>query len=180
MALSYGPRWTVLPDTYRYEPQHTPKILIQVESYGNDDLDKQSRQRIVLNGIEVTTASSGRSYRMTRLVPSSGGYAFHSTNGYDVYGSTVSAAAALTYLQTFNANDILVLNTADEPNLNRETFKAELENSFYAQLQSDPRWESRSSYVLVASKNKGVIFEELQARYDDRGVDATLYMGVHV
>lgn len=176
MATHYSPRWTKIPDGFRQEPPHTPSILIQVESRGANDSDTSRRQRVVIDGSQVLSIDAPRSYRMTRLVYS-GGWQYNSSNGYDVYGSQTAADSALAYLQTFSSGDILILNTNDEPNNRRTTFRNELINNFYAGLQYSNVWEHRCSYMLIAVKNKGLLYESIKPRYHTTGHYVTLYLG---
>lgn len=176
MSVNYNSRWTVIQNNSNYSPGHTPRILIQAESAGLDDSDRQTGQRVWINGTQVLSASAPRSYRATRLRYNNG-WTYHSSNGYDVYGSSTNASNLLTYLNTFSTGDILILNTNDEPNNNRGVFSGYLTSAFKSKLQSSPLWESRCSHLLVAAKDRGVIFEDVQARYDTKGIDVTLYLG---
>lgn len=176
MATNYGPDWTIIPEVLRYTPNYDPTLLIHVESAGLDDTTRYYNQAIYIKGSLVVNSTSPRSYRATRLYMTASGWAATS-NGYDVYGSSANASALLTFLQTFNANDILVLNTYDEPLNNRGVFQSELINSFKAGLQTSPVWASRCSYQLIASKSKGVIYENIKPRYSPVGINTTLYLG---
>jgi hypothetical protein len=176
MAVNYGPVWTVKPNTLRFTPSYTPKILMHIESAGSNDASTNRNQYIAIGGTQVLNATSPRSYRASRLVWNNG-WTFHSSNGYDVYGTVGQDAALLAYLQTFNTADILVLNTWDEPLGSRAAFKSELINSFKATLQDSPIWGFRCSYQLIASKNKGVIFEDIHAPASAISIDTTLYLG---
>jgi hypothetical protein len=131
---------------------------------------------VVINGTQVLNSISPRSYRATRLVWNNG-WSFNSSNGYDVYGDVVQANNMLAYLQTFSQNDILILNTWDEPNNNRTVFRDELVNSFKAGLQYSSVWAFRCSYQLIASKGKGVIYESIMPSYSYKGIQTTLIMG---
>lgn len=176
MGISYGFKWTVLPDTLRSSPSYTPKILLQIESAGLDDTTRNNNQLIQINGTTVLNTTSPRSYRVSRLVYSNG-WTYASSNGYDVYGNVTNANNLLAYLQTFNNGDMLVLNTYDEPLVNRSVFTNELKNSFYARLQDSAVWESRCSYQLIAVKGKGVIYENIKPRYSLTGINTTLWLG---
>lgn len=177
MATNYGSKWTVLPNTLRFTPAYTPKILMQIESAGSSDTGtRYYNQYIAINGTQVLNATSPRSYRATRLVWNNG-WTFHSSNGYDVYGTPGQDAALLSYLQTFNSSDILVLNTWDEPLGNRTTFKNELINNFKATLQDSTSWGFRCAYQLIASKNRGVIFENIHPPSSASSINTTLYLG---
>jgi hypothetical protein len=176
MAQLYGPSWTVKADTFRETPLYTPSILIQVESAGNDDTGaKYIGQRIEINGALAYVGVAPRSYRVSRLVWNNG-WSFHSSNGYDVYGnSSGQAAALLAYIQTFNTSDILVLNTFDEPFKYKEAFDSELASSFKASMVYNI--VHRSSYQLIASKGKGVIYEGFHAPASALSIMTTLYLG---
>lgn len=176
MTTSYGPVWTVKADTLRFTPEYTPNILMQIESAGSNDASQYTRQYIAINGTQVLSATSPRSYRATRLVWSNG-WTFHSSNGYDVYGTAGQDTALLTYLQTFNTYDVLVLNTYDEPNNARAAFKSELITSFGAKLQDSADWGFRCSYQLIASKNRGVIYEGIHPPASAISINTTLYLG---
>lgn len=175
MGVGYNPKWTVLEDTFRHEPAHTPSILIQVESGGYDDSPRYYNQRILIDGNQVLNATSPRSYRATRLYFSNG-WKYDQSNGYDVYGSQTEADNLNTFLNTFQTGDILVLNTNDEPNNRRTTFRDILVNSFYAKLQYSSIWEARCSYQLIAVCGKGNIYEAIEPRYSD-SIRTTLYLG---
>lgn len=176
MATHYSNRWTKIPDGFRQEPDHVPTVLIQVESAGVNDTILNRRQRVVINGTQVLSANSARSYRITRISTSSG-WQYQSSNGYDVYGSQTAADDALTYLQSFSTGDMLVLNTYDEPNNRRNTFRNELVNNFYAELQFSNVWEFRCSYILIAVKGRGLLYESIKPRYHTTGHSTTLYLG---
>jgi hypothetical protein len=179
MAMNYGAKWSILADTLRVTPNYTPKILIQVESAGLEDVTRYYNQFVQINGTTVLNATSPRSYRATRLTFSTNsGWAYHSSNGYDVYGNAAGEAAAmLAYLQTFSTYDMLILNTWDEPLNNRSVFQTELKTSFLAKLQDSSVWASRCSYQLIAVKGKGVIYEHIKPRYSANGINTTLYLG---
>lgn len=179
MSVNYGPKLTVLDGVLRYTPPYTPKLLIQVESAGISDYNySYYRQRIVINGVDQLVATAPRSYRATRLTyTQAGGWAYASSNGYDVYGSPAEATNLLTYLQTFSVGDMLILNTFDEPLNNRGTFKNELINNFNAALQDSPNWTFRCSYVLVAVKGRKVLYEKVAPGSGLRGPQATIYLG---
>ena len=83
----------------------------------------------------------------------------------------------LAYLQTFNAGDMLVLTTQDEPLNNRTVFQAELKNNFYAQLQDSAVWAFRCSYQLIAVKGKGVIYENIKPPASATGINTSMWLG---
>lgn len=178
MGFYRGPHWFKLPDTLRFEPAETPKLLIQVESKGYDDTSANRRQRIVIDGSEVLSGDAGRSYKVTRLEQDGNGrYTFDQSNNYDVYGSADNGTEVNSFLNTFNDGDLVVINTHDEPNNNRGQFKTNLINNFGARLQDSSVWESRCSYILVAVKGrKTPIYEQLRPRYTTGGSFATLYV----
>lgn len=168
-TVSGGPEWYILENTLRYEPPGKPRLLIQVESGGHDDSPNYRRQRIVINGTQVYSADSPRSYQVTRITQNllTGQYTWNSTNGYDVYGSVANATTMNTFLDTFNTRDILILNTNDEPFSNRSPFQTNLINNFYSNLQFSPIWEFRCSYMLISIKGKQNIYEAIEPRYGD-------------
>lgn len=176
MSVNHRPRWTLLPEVLRYTPSYTPTLLIQVESAGLDDTTRYYNQSIYIKGTQIVNASAPRSYRATRLYMTSTGWAATS-NGYDVYGNSANATSMLTFLQGFSDGDILVLNTFDEPYNNRGVFSSYLTSAFKSNLQSSPIWASRCSYQLIASKNKGLIYESIKPRYSPVGINTTVYMG---
>jgi len=178
MATLYGGGWEILEDTYRYTPDGTPRILIQIESSGYADSPRYYRQRVVVNGSEVLSANAPRSYRVSRLTqnPATGQFTYQSSNGYDVYGSSTNATNLDTYLNTFDDGDLMILNTNDEPNNNRGVFQTNLVNNFGANLQSSGVWASRISYMLISIKGKpNPIYETIEARYGD-SIRTTLWL----
>jgi hypothetical protein len=179
MSVHYGPKLTVLDGTLRYTPPYTPNLLIQVESSGISDYEySYNRQRVVINGVDRLVATAPRSYRATRLTyTQAAGWAYASSNGYDVYGTPAEATNLLTYLQTFSVGDMLILNTFDEPLNNRGVFQNELITNFGATLQGSANWTFRCSYVLVAVKGRKVLYENVTPGSGLRGPRATLYLG---
>jgi hypothetical protein len=175
MGSGYGPSWVKLPGQKRVEPGST-SLLLQVESRGWDDTDADRRQRIVIGGQQALSVSAPRSYQLTRLVNDGSGWQVHSSIGLDVYGSQAAADDLLDYLQTFSTGDVLVLNTNDEPNFRRGTFSGELTQSFGSKLQSSETWEHRCSYILIARKGKGAIYESVGPRFNTVSNCVTLYM----
>lgn len=177
MGIAYGTKWTILPDTLRFFPNYTTNILIHVESSGLNDSVQNRTQYVRINGdIVLLNATSPRSYRITRLRYVNG-WTYHSSNGYDVYGDVVQANNLLAYLQTFNTGDIMILNTFDEPNQNKNVFADELKNSFFAQLQDSAVWAFRCSYQLIAVKGKGVIYENIKEPGSSNGIETSLWLG---
>lgn len=163
MGTHYNARWTV-KEQLRIAPTTIPKILLQVESSGNDALvlPRYYAQRIVLNGVQVLNTNAPRSYRFTRLRNVAGVWTFMESTGVDVYNTPEDAAPALAYLQTFAVGDMLVLNTNDEPLRYAENIWAELRSNFFATITT---LEHRASYLLIAVKGKGRIYENIGARY---------------
>lgn len=176
MGISYGSQWTIQTNTLRSSPSYTPKILLQLESSGYEDLVQNRGHKIYIGGVNVLDSTSPRSYRVSRLTYSNG-WNYSSSNGYDVYGLVSEANAMLAYLQTFNTGDMLILNTYDEPLNNRSVFQTELKNNFYAQLQDSPVWDYRCSYQLIAVKGKGVIYESIKPRVSAVGIHTSMWLG---
>jgi hypothetical protein len=82
-----------------------------------------------------------------------------------------------TYLtNSVNTGDLVIINTYDEPNNRRTTFRDVLVNKFYAKLQYSGTWASRCSYQLVAIAGKGVIYENIKPRYSSTGINTSLVM----
>ena len=161
MGVYGGPIVNVAFSGYRYTPNYTPSLLIQVESAGNSSPDKANykRQRIVIDGTQVLSASSPRSYRATQLRPSGETWTYVTSSGIDVYGSDTNANKMNLFLTSFERGDLLVMNTYDEPNLRRGYFTNTLINDFNAQLTSSITY--RCGYVLVAVKGYGVYYESV-------------------
>lgn len=179
MATGYGPKWTITENqTATPGTPNPPQILIQAQSSGLDDGTTRPRNQLVqINGTSVVNSSSPRSYRMTRLTNTGSGWTYNASNGYDVYGNQTAADNALAFLQTFQDSDILVLNTWDEPNNRRTTFRDELVNNFGAKLQYSSTWGSRCSYLLVAVKGKGALHENIKPRYTTELNVVSMWLG---
>jgi hypothetical protein len=166
MAIHYSPRWNI-QQSYRVSPSFTPKLLLHLES-GSFEATDQSRGHIIYsNGTAIVNSDSPRSYRMSQLRNVNGAWTLVASNGYDVYGDTNAAAAARTFLQGFAEYDMLALNTWDEPYNNAVAYLYDtLTNDFGAKVAQYTR-DFRDMYLLVAVKNKGVIYEEHRARYSN-------------
>lgn len=124
MSVHCNPRWNILPDEFRYNPSNSSDLHIKVESRGYDDTNGYDNQEININGVNVLSAGSPRSYRMTRIVNNGTDWSLENSFGFDVYSD--EGSQALTFLQTFQNNDLLILNTSDEPNNNRDVFRSEM------------------------------------------------------
>jgi hypothetical protein len=177
MGIAYNPKWTIIENGLRVSPNYTHALLIQVETSGAEDSPIYRNQRIVIKGTEALNSSAPRSYLLSRLTYSSSlGWQFNSSGSYDVYGTAGAPENLLTYLQTFNTGDILVLNTHDEPDANRTVFRNELVNNFYAGLQYSSVWATRCSYQLIAVKGKGRIYEAIEPRFSN-SIITSLWLG---
>ena len=138
----------------RTSPSFTPKVLIQAESVGlNSPNTSLRRQFIQINGTTVVNANAPRSYRLTRLIKNttSGQWTLGASNGYDVFGFDAQANAALTFLQSFQVGDLLILNTYDEPNNRRGVFANFLRDNFASNIRGYQwQWTSRDMHLLVS------------------------------
>jgi len=148
-------------------PQSDPSVYIQMESSGLDDTGTQySRQRIVTGGFggtEELSQNTTRGWLVTRMTSNGNTFVYHSSNQYDTYDAVngvTNANNLLTYLQTFQAGDLVIMTTFDEPALNKTVFENELVNEFSAALITNAQsgaWTAqpdpvRCRYQLVSIK----------------------------
>jgi hypothetical protein len=147
-----GSSWVVTTGN-RTSPTFTPKVLIQAESVGANNINTGRRQFIQINGTTIVNADAPRSYRITRLIKNytTGQWGLGATNSYDVYGFVSEANAALAFLRTFNVGDMLILNTFDEPRDNRVVFADFLRDQFGSNIRGyEWQWNSRDMHLLVS------------------------------
>ena len=173
MAQTIQSKWTV-QKTRRYDPPKTPRVLIQAEAAGLEyggqtatypDVNTDRRIYVNINGTNVVNASAPRSYRFVQLRANSSGWSLIANNSYDVYGSQPEADAALAFLQTFQTDDLLIMNTWDEPTNRRGTFQNYLIEYFGSNMASYSR-EFRDAHLLIATyQTKTVFYEEHAPRY---------------
>lgn len=166
MAVNYSPKW-VKSNILRLTPPSTPKLLIHAESGSFEATNQNRGHYIAINGTAVVNVNTPRSYRMSQLRNTNGLWSLIGSNDYDVYGSTVAAESARTFLQSFLQNDLLVLTTWDEPFNNSVTYlNPTLISDFKSNIGSFTR-DFRDMHLLIAVKGKGVIYEEHRRRYSN-------------
>lgn len=165
MSSFYNSQWFKYQD-YRISPTYTPRLLIQAESAGFENALQDHRQRIVIGGTEVVNANAPRSYLLSQLRRVGNTWSLIASNGYDVYGDPTAANNAGIFLQGFQPYDLLILNTWDEPYNNVSYIQPTLINSFGSNMGSYPR-VTRDAHLLIAVKDKGVIFEQWRTRYSN-------------
>ena len=169
----HGSNWKVVESGYKYNPVDPYRLLIQVESAGNDDNPKLRDQDIYINGSQVLNSISPRSYRATQLRMEGGSWNYITSSGFDVYGSNTNASNMNIFLNSFQDRDLLVMNTFDEPSLRRWYFTGVLYYDFKAREHVNVA--HRESYQLIAIKNIGVIYENRQPRFGT-SIRTTLYL----
>lgn len=166
MGANYNSRWTIV-EALRQFPSYTPRLLIQAEAGSFEATNQYHRQYIAINGTAVVNADSPRSYRLTQLRNNGSDWSLVASNGYDVYGSTVAADSARTFLQSFLAYDMLILNTWDEPYNNAVSYLyPTLTGDFGSKIDTYTR-SFRDMHLLIAVKGKGIIYEGYRPRYYD-------------
>ena len=179
MSLQHGSRWYHEPGTYsksNFGTSRTPRIIINAASSGLNDTDTSQRfQRVWINGSQVMTGGTPRSYRITKLRQNNGQWSYIGTATYDAYGSVVQAQAMAADLLTWLDGEILILSTQDEPNGNRGEFMGILRDDFNSQIHSFPR-DYRDSHLLIAVKGVGRIYEAHAPRYSQNGVRYAVYL----
>lgn len=173
MAMIFGSNWNV-SKTRRSSPTKTPRILIQAESAGLEyggqtatypDVNTDRRIYVNINGVNVVNSDAPRSYRMVQLRNTSSGWSLIANNSYDVYGSTTEAQNAYNFLTTFQTDDLLIMNTWDEPANNRGYFQDYLIQRFGSNMGNYVR-EFRDAHLLIATADtKYVLYEEWAPRY---------------
>jgi len=110
-----------------------------------------------------STQNPARGYLASFLIPTISGWSLESQWKYDTWAPNGSgateASGLLDKLQSQNNNTLLILSTRDEPYSNSSIFTGELVRNWGAAAITG--MNSRSSYVLVAVKNKKAIYEEM-------------------
>ena len=171
MAINYGPKWNIVVGSALTANSSHALHLSLSTSGGN--LGGSYAHTVTAKGSVLYTAGPNRSYRVSSYRGGSNGWALVSSAAYDVYGSTVDAAALNTFLNNMLVGDLLVMTTYDEPQNNTSYFSANLTNNFGAKLNASIGY--RYCYLLVAAKNKGLIHEQVGA--DTQIIAATLSIG---
>ena len=166
MGIAYNPRWTIRQEL-RVSPSYTPRLLLQIEAGSFEATDQNRNQLIKINGSTVVNVGSPRSYMLSQLRNTNGTWSLIASNGYDVYGNATAAGQARDFLLTFQAGDLLVLNTWDEPYNNAVSYLyPTLTADFKSKIDTYTR-SFRDMHLLIAVKNKGVIYEEHRPRYSN-------------
>ena len=169
---------TYYEETYRNDFNtlpFQPHLIINASSSGLNYADIRRDTKIIIDGTTVLDTITPRSYKITKLRKTNGVWSLISSTGYDVYGNTTAANAALADLQSFNIGEMLILTTHDEPNNRRTTLAPELRENFGSRIyEFQSNWEHRDAHLLISIKGEGVIFEDHKPRYNS---DPILFSG---
>ena len=164
---------------YRTTPSFTPRLLIQAESVGLNNLDIGRRTFVQVDGTTIVNVNTPRSYQITKLVKntSTGQWTLGASNGYDVYGSATSATDANNFLNTFNNGEMLILTTYDEPNTRRTTISENLRDNFASNIYGYQwQWNSRDMHLLISFRDATAPLFEDHHPSPEGGISASIWL----